>query len=254
MNQSPNIDVDSFGPSLPRERSVERFSAAERARMEQASSAQKWSRGGLICAEGERAEFVYFIESGVIHISRWLENGQRQILALRMAGDIFGLPDDGGLYGNSAEAICPARTLRLPWQRLRQMMREDPGIQTAILAKILHNFHYAQARIMCLGHQNAYQRVAGYLLDFMRVPEYFDGHSSVLDLPINRSELADYLGTVRQSAVRAFARLESLGLIRRIGSHGIALLDIHGLELLHAGPRRCAPHDGRGHEPRAQGA
>ena len=42
-----------------------------------------------------------------------------------------------------------------------------------------------------------------------------------LKLPVNRFDLADYLGTVTKSSERAFARLESQGFIRRVTSRTI---------------------------------
>ena len=59
------------------------------------------------------------------------------------------------------------------------------------------------------------QRLAPFILDLMVVPEFFDEKRSLLKLPVNRFDLADYLGTVTKSSERAFARLESEGLIRR---------------------------------------
>jgi CRP-like cAMP-binding protein len=245
MNQWSNVDVGYVGPWPSRESGAGLFSASEADMIRRVSSLQHWRRGNIVYAEGDRAECVFFVMAGVIRISRCVGNGQRQILALRVPGDMFGLPDDGN-YANSADAACPARTLRLPWQRLQQMMRDEPQIQSKVLAKVMHNFRQAQARIMSLGQQNACQRLASFLLDFVRVPDYFDAETSLLQLPVSRSDLGDYLGTVRQSTVRAFAQLEIQGLIRRVDSHSVEILDLCGLELLQTGPRRCAPQQGHG--------
>jgi Mn-dependent DtxR family transcriptional regulator len=59
-----------------------------------------------------------------------------------------------------------------------------------------------------------------------------------LILPVNRFDLADYLGTAPESTARSFAKLEDLGLIRRITARKIEILDKTGLRLLNRTPRR----------------
>jgi len=91
---------------------------------------------------------------------------------------------------------------------------------------------------MMLGQQSARQRLAVFLLDFIRSPGFFNQEKLQLALPVNRFDLADYLGTTRETAARAFARLEKEGLIRRITAHTIQILNMGGLEQLQYGPSR----------------
>src|SRR3954468_11021579 len=59
------------------------------------------NRGKPIYSEGEEARFVYLLDEGIIPISGPAESGQRQILAFRVPGDLFGFPADGR-YANTA--------------------------------------------------------------------------------------------------------------------------------------------------------
>lgn len=222
---------DSMGPI------ANLLTRAEQEQIRRIASIIEFAAADIVYSEGDAAQFVHFVESGVIRISRCAQNGQRQILAFRVPGDVFGLPDTGR-YVNSAEAVAAARVYRLPWQRMYQLMRDDAQLQLSLLTKIIGDFRQAQARIMTLGQQNNCQRLASFLLDFARVPEFFDEKHAVLKLPVNRFDLADYLGTAPESAARAFAKLESMGLIRRITSRTIAILDLPGLKSLQRGPRR----------------
>jgi hypothetical protein len=106
-----------------------------------------------------------------------------------------------------------------------------------LLGKILHDYRHAQIRISSLGQQNTCQRLASFILDFMAIPEFFESERSFLTVPVNRFDLADYLGTRPESTARAFARLEDLGLIRRITARKIAILDRAGLRILNRTPR-----------------
>ncbi len=197
-----------------------------------------YRRGGCtVFSEGETAGFFYFIDEGVCRISRCAENGRRQILAFRVPGDVLGRPDNGR-YVNSAETVGPARLYRIAWLRMQQLMQADPQLQVHFLTKVADDFRQAEHRIMTLGQQNTCQRLASFILDLLHRPEFFDETRSLLELPVNRFDLADYLGTVTKSSERAFARLESEGLVRRVASRTNEILDIAGLQRVQREQRR----------------
>jgi CRP-like cAMP-binding protein len=187
--------------------------------------------GSVIYSEGGNCDFLYFIDEGIVRISRCAENGRRQILAFRVSGDILGRPENGR-YVNSAETTGPARIYRIPWPRMQQLMQTDSQLQLLFLIKAEDDIRQAERRIMTLGQQNVSQRLASFILDLLRVPDLFDEERSLLKFPVNRFDLADFLGTVTKSSERAFTRLEGQGFIRRVTSRTIEILNAEGLRLL----------------------
>ena len=209
------------------------------------ASLLEFDRGGtIIYCEGRDAGFVYFIDQGMVRISRCAENGCRQILAFRVPGDILGRPENGR-YVNSAETVGPAKLYRVAWPRMQQLMRSEPRLQLHFLMKAADDFRQAERRIMILGQQNISQRLASFILDLLCVSELFDEKRSLLQLPVNRFDLADYLGTVTKSSERAFARLEQLSLIRRVTSRTIEILNADGLRLVLQEQRHSVPEASR---------
>jgi CRP/FNR family transcriptional regulator len=134
--------------------------------------------------------------------------------------------------------VSPAKLYRLPWVALRQLMAKEPEFQLNLLMKLAHDFRQAQRQMMILGQQNAKQRLALFLLDFMRNPVFFEPGRAMLTLPISRSDLADYLGTTRETTTRALISLERQGLLQRVGGHAIKILDPKGLKHLQYGSFR----------------
>ena len=55
---------------------------------------------------------------------------------------------------------------------------------------------------------------------------------------MNRFALADYLGMVTKSSERSFAKLETEGLIRRITTRTVEIIDLNGLQRLQRELRR----------------
>ena len=213
------------------------FSAENREQIYHIATALNFTRGTTIFSQGADASFVYFIDQGVVRLSRSAENGHRQVLGFQVAGDLIGLADNG-CYANLAEAVCTVRVHRVPWNQMLCLMLAEPKLQLAVLKKVVHDSLQAQSLIMVLGQQNTHQRLASCLVNLMRVPQFFDQQTARLRLPVNRFDLADYLGVASRSAERAFARLENLGLIRRITPRVIEILDMDGLERLQLEQRR----------------
>ena len=199
-------------------------------------------RGTTIYSQGADAHFIYFIEKGVVRLSRFAENGHRQVLGFHVAGDLIGLAENGQ-YANLAETVCVVQVQRVPWNQMLCLMLAAPQLQLAILHKVVHDSLQAQSLIMVLGQQNTYQRLASCLVNLLREPQFFDKQSARLCLPVNRFDLADYLGVASRSAERAFVRLEQQGLVRRVTPRIIEILDIDGLKRLQLEQRR-SPHKG----------
>lgn len=200
-----------------------------------------FNRGGItVFSEGEDAHFVYTVADGIVRVSRHTDQGRRQVLALMLPGDMFGLPDTG-MYLNTAEVACRSTLYRIPWQELRNLLQREPALQLNLLAKVTYDFREAQRRIMVLGQYNSYQRLASLLLDFLDHPAFYDGDTRILTLPLTRFDIADYIGAAAETVTRGFARLERKGAIRRLSSRHTKLLNPDGLrQILSRGRRaRC---------------
>jgi len=201
------------------------------------ATALSFRRGTTIFSPGAAAQFLYFIDEGIVRISRFAENGHRQVLGFQMAGDLIGLSENGQ-YANCAVTLRSVRVHRVSWSQMHGLMVAEPKLLLALFNKVVHDWLQAQSLIMVLGQQNTHQRLASCLVNLLRVPQFFDAQSARLRLPVNRFELADYLGVASRSAERAFARLEKLGLVRRITPRVIEILNIDGLERLQLEQRR----------------
>ena len=203
----------------------------------QIATAVNFRRGTTIFSPGADAQFIYFIDEGVVRISRCAENGHRQVLAFQVAGDLIGLPDNGH-YANLAQTLCPVRVHRVHWSQMLGLMLAEPQIQHALLYKVVHDTLRSQSLMMVLGQQKTHQRLASCLVHLLKVPQFFDEQSARLQLPANRFDLADYIGMTPRSAERAFVRLEKLGLVRRVRPRIIEILDMDRLKSLQLQQRK----------------
>jgi CRP-like cAMP-binding protein len=226
--------VASVGNPVPCENPL---SAKEQEQLRRIAKTLEFKPGTTLYTQGGLARFVYLVAEGIVRINHGNETGHRQILAFRVPGDFCGIPESGH-YFNSAETVSRTFLHRFEWQQVQELCAAEPHLQSVLLGKILCDYRQAQLRISILGQQNTGQRLASFILDFIQIPELFDVETSCLMLPVNRFDLADYIGTAPESTARAFAKLEDLGLIRRITARKIEILDKNGLRLLNQTPRR----------------
>ena len=226
----------------PLDGSVERLSenllaGDEQDRLRNLATLLQYRRGQTVYSQGEETRYIHFIGSGIVRVFRSGERGKRQIISFRTAGDLCGLPESG-VYVNSAETVSAARIYRVSWQLFHPLMLATPHLQEVLLRKVTADFHQAQSRIMMMGQENILHRVATFLIDMMAITQFFDSEQSLLYLPMNRFDVADYLGTCAETAARAFTKLEHMGIIRRITPRRIKIVDTSRLRLMQQGPRR----------------
>ncbi len=160
--------------------------------------------------EGDAADYFYQVVSGVIRSYKLLSDGRRQIDAFHLRGDIFGL-EAGGDHRFSAEAVGDASVVAYRRSRLDSLTREDPAFGEKIMTATLRNLARAQAHMLLLGRKTAEEKIAAFLLDMAERISKDDEH---LDLPMQRSDIADHLGLTIETVSRILSRFARSGLIR----------------------------------------
>lgn len=176
-----------------------------------------YSIGAEIYAQGERSESLYRVEFGCVRVYRLLLDGRRQISAFHFAGEVFGFEADG-THHFFAEAISTTgiRVARL--SASHEFARE-------MLPLALQGLMRAQEHLLVLGRQNAIERVAAFLLDMAERR----GGLSRFDLPMSRTDIADYLGLTIETVSRVFSRLKEKGIIRLPTARSVEIARIQSL-------------------------
>jgi CRP/FNR family transcriptional regulator, nitrogen fixation regulation protein len=155
----------------------------------------------VIYAQGEDAGPLFLLEFGAVRICRLTTDGRRQISAFHFAGEVFGF-EAGREHHFYAESIngCGVRALR----------GTGGGLADSILPLALESLTRAQEHLLVLGRQNALERMAAFILD---VAER-QGPDDVVRLPMQRADIADYLGLTFETVSRILRKLKEQGIIR----------------------------------------
>ncbi len=171
----------------------------------------------LFC-EGDPAHAVFVVLSGTVRLSKMLPDGRRQIIGFPEAGDLIGLAlDEDYLY--SAEGVTPVRLRRVARARLDALMDTYPELRTGLFSLAARELAAAQRQILLLGRKTARERLCSFLMERKR------GAVGRIELPMSRTDIADYLGLTIETVSRTLSQLRAEGLIRMPTLHSLELAD-----------------------------
>ena len=162
---------------------------------------------------------------GALKLTKLLPDGRRQVLGFILPGDFVGI-SLGGDHAYGAEALQRTRMCRFSRGRFADFAEAHPQLEREVYKLAAHELAAAQAQMLLLGRKSALERVASFLLDLeQRLRNAPGATADQVDLPMSRSEMADYLGLTKETVSRVFAELKSRKLIQLIILNRVALLD-----------------------------
>ncbi|MEL6549034.1 MAG: helix-turn-helix domain-containing protein [Pseudomonadota bacterium] len=184
-------------------------------------------KGGYLYYEGDEVTHLFFIETGVLRLTRLLEDGRRQVIAFGYPGDIIGFPADN-MHHTDCDALTPA-SLRPVSRRALDDVTANPELHALLVRAALQEISGMQDHFMMLGRKTAAEKVASFLNVLLERIGDADTHPPVVDLPMSRSDIADFLGLTTETVCRCLTALRKAGIIRLDGINKVAVLDTAAL-------------------------
>jgi len=185
---------------------------------------ERFEAGATVFWQGDPANQVFEVVEGVLRIAKIMGDGRRVITGFVHPGDLVGISvRDRYLY--SAEAVVPVRLRRMPRRRFEEAVERSPELRPELFARLCDEMAAAQEQMVLLARKSAEERVASFLI---RLSEREHGRleaGEVVDLPMNRIDMADYLGLTIETVSRTMTKLSSRRVIANAGRHGIVVLD-----------------------------
>lgn len=189
-------------------------------------------RGSMLFAEGEPARGVYILRTGSAFVSISSREGRVVILRTAQAGDVLGLNAvlRHSFYDATVKTLEPSRVNFVPRSDLMELV-ENSGAGAALVIKLLSQ-ELAQftdrARSLLLP-QTARARFAQLLLEMSKEPPGMDSRLGVIDRVFKHEELAQMIGSSRETVTRLLTSLTRRQIIR-MTSDSIFIRDLVALE------------------------
>ena len=172
--------------------------------------------------ETEPAQYVFNVREGAVKIYKLLPDGRRQITGFLFPGDFLGLTHNES-YAYSAEALTETRLCRFPRRKLELLLDEMPKLEQRLLGMASHELAAAQDQMMLLGRKSARERLVSFLLMLSDAAVRHGQPGNPVSLPMNRTDMADYLGLTIETVSRTLTQLKTQGLVQLLDEKRISL-------------------------------
>jgi CRP-like cAMP-binding protein len=187
-----------------------------------------------VYGEGEPAEYLYKVIAGVVRTYTVLSDGRRQVGGFYLPGDFFGL-EFGEEHAFSAETVTDANVLVIKRSSLIALSVRDAELAHQLFALTGRELKRMQDHVVLL-IKSAQERVVTFLLE---MADRISG-GNVIELPMLRQDIADYLGLTVETVSRTLALLEASAAIKLSTSRRIVLRNRVALMSLNGSNERPA--------------
>ena len=171
-------------------------------------------RGSIIFNQLEETGGLYLILEGSVKISRVGRDGREVTIVILKDGNFFGEMSllDGQPRSATATAAIATRLLVLERDNFLQGVLPIPGIVAKMLAELSKRLRAADQSIENLALGTVFDRLFHFLSHLSRQFPVVDGRSVITKRPTHQ-ELAELVGSSRETVTRTLALMEKRGLI-----------------------------------------
>lgn len=192
---------------------------------------KKFKKSTIIFMEGEKGEAVFFIKAGKIKISKLSIDGRELILNIYGIGDVFAevtLFNDVN-YPATAEAIEDATVWMILNEKMEEKVRKNSELGLEYIKILSKRLFDSQEKLKHMALNDTHVRTAQVLIKLAQ--EHGKEKNGIIEfqIPISRQELANIIGTARETVSRALSQLKKDNVIE-IKGKSISIKDMKKLK------------------------
>ncbi len=187
-----------------------------------------YKKGQVIFHEGSKPIGLYCINEGKVKVFRHASNGKEQIVRLAKAGDFIGYCSllSSHTYPVSASALEDATICMVPKNSIQEMLRNNSQFSDNIMRLLCRSMEGSIEKMTDMAYKPVRGRMAEALLFLNRFFKDEKNPNGMIN--ITREDLASFVGTVKETAIRMLNEFKNEKLIETHRSE-IEILDVNGL-------------------------
>jgi CRP/FNR family transcriptional regulator, cyclic AMP receptor protein len=169
----------------------------------------------ILYASGSPADSTFFLDSGLVKISRPIPQGKELLVSIVHPGELFGEQSIllGGPRRSSAEVLHESTIYVIPKELFLRFSQEQPEVWRLMAELTARREMVVEDRLeMVLAH-DVRERILLSLADLAEVLGTCDEEGSGQSIPISQVELASMVGATRETTSSALNALARRGLV-----------------------------------------
>jgi CRP/FNR family transcriptional regulator, cyclic AMP receptor protein len=188
-------------------------------RLNEIKSTAVYPKGAMLFIEGQQPRGVFVLCMGKVKLSTSSRDGKTIITKISEPGDILGLNAvvSNRPYEVTAEMMEPGQANFIPRDPFLQFMKE-PEVARRVAEQLSRNYFTAYEEIRTLGlTASPSEKFAKLLLSWSTNGQQNDG-SAQLKLTLTHEEIAEAIGTTRETVSRLFSEFKRKQLLQLKGA------------------------------------
>lgn len=167
-----------------------------------------------LISAGEPLTSLYAVRSGSFKTFSVSQDGEEQITAFHLPGEIIGF--DGLMeqsHKSFAQALETSMVCEIPYPTLDDLSGEFPKLRQQIMRLMSNEIHHDQEMFMLLNKRTAEERVAHFIKSLSDRFNTRGFSASEFRLTMTRSEIGNYLGLTVETISRILTRFQKEKLV-----------------------------------------
>lgn len=195
-------------------------------------SHKEYKKGEVLVMEGEELDSLVILNEGQVKAFRLTHEGREQILHIFSEGDFFGernlLRDQVSAY--SVEALEETHVCLIHKRDFQVLIKDYSDIGLKIMEDLCSRLERLENAIETMGTKTVEARVSAVILEF--ADKYGKPHprGTIIDLPLSREGIANYIGLTRETVSRKMSLFQEEGLMEMVGNKKVLLLNRSAME------------------------
>jgi CRP-like cAMP-binding protein len=173
---------------------------------------RKFPKNAMIFEEGVSGDYMYLIQKGQVKVTKMSEDGREKILAIHSEGSFFG--EMALVEPEPRSASCkttgPCVLLALSRSDFLNLLRQNPDISLELIRVLSQRLRDVNGQVRALLFERVEGRARGVLKRLAR-DSAPDANGRLSTPPVTHQQLADLVGTSRETITRVVKELKESG-------------------------------------------
>ena len=178
---------------------------------------RRFPKNTTVVEEGLPGDYMYVIRQGRVKVTKASEDGREKIMQFMETGDFFG---EMALLSNdprsaSVKTLEPSVLLALSRRDFIEQLRQSPDLALAVIGELTDRLRETNEQASSMSFQGVKERTRGLFERIARDDPGRDGHK--LTPAMTHQQIADMIGTSRETVTRAIKQLKDDGWLDQEG-------------------------------------
>ncbi len=175
---------------------------------------RSYRRNQVIFMEEETGNYMYLVLSGKVKVAKTSSSGKETLLAIHKTGDFFGEMSllDGQTAPATVSAMEDAKIISVSGTDFHKYLMNNEKVLLQIIQVLCSRLRQVW-QTQSLSSSKADARIRMGIYQLAKKHGVQDAHGTIIDLKITHQELAEMVGTSRETVTRVIAQLREKGII-----------------------------------------